>query len=113
MLPIEISGAELFKKIHHGEASFLVDIREGFELRDTGIIEGSVHIPLSQLDAESIEKTGAQKENHIIFICRSGNRSLVAKNIGDSLGYKNTQSLRGGIVEWKLAYRPVVGWSGE
>lgn len=76
----------------------IVDVRTTAELQDTGIIEGAIHIPLDQLEAnlDLLPATDAP----ILIYCRSGNRSNTAQNLLQAAGYSAVSDLDGGIRGW-------------
>lgn len=78
----------------------VVDVRTPEEFSGS---EG--HIPGAQLVTLGPELTRFLKEGNleerIVFVCRSGRRSLQAVQESMALGYQNTQSLKGGMLEWK------------
>jgi len=47
------------------------------------------------------------KEQEIIVHCRSGKRSMTACLILESLGFKNTKNLEGGMLAWQEQQGPV------
>lgn len=65
----------------------IIDVREPAEYT-TGHVDGAINLPPQKLiDGAEIKKF--PKETKIIVYCRSGNRSEVAKNILNSMGYSN------------------------
>lgn len=42
---------DLKKKLEGGEKFLLIDVREDYELKADGAIEGAIHIPVAELDA--------------------------------------------------------------
>ena len=41
------------------------------------------------------------KDEEVIVHCRSGQRSMVACMVLDTMGFRNTKNLAGGILAWK------------
>ena len=75
----------------------VIDVREGYELEETGTIKGAIHIPMNEVPNRLNEIT---KEREIYILCRSGVRSYnVAKYLND-LGYEAI-NLDGGIIDYK------------
>ena len=80
----------------------IIDVREPAEFA-TGHVNGAVNVPPSQLLAGSKLLKGVSKDTEIILYCRSGNRSNVAKNILNQLGFTNvTNGINKGHVEASL-----------
>ena len=75
----------------------LIDVREPDEFAE-GHIQGAELVPLGQ-----VEETMAQwnKQQPLIVMCRSGNRSAQAAQLLVDNGFKEIYNLEGGIVEWK------------
>ena len=48
-----------------------------------------------------IEEIEDLKEEEIIIHCRSGQRSMMACMFLDTLGFKNTKNLIGGVLAWQ------------
>ena len=74
----------------------LVDVRTPEEYAD-GFIEGSVNIPLQELESRLSE---IPNDMPVVVYCRSGNRSAQAADILISKGYSDVYDL-GGILQWE------------
>ncbi|EFM09500.1 Rhodanese domain protein [Paenibacillus curdlanolyticus YK9] len=85
--------AELIKQ---GKTLHIVDVREQDEW-DAGHIAGAKHIPLGQISSRHTELDPKQET---IIVCRSGNRSGLACEHLESLGYK-VVNMSGGMLNWK------------
>ena len=93
-----ISTAEIKKKLVHSNASIgIIDVRTKSEY-ESGHIENSLWIPLSQLDS-NIEKIKSKNYDEIYTICLSGGRSASAVKI---LNKHNIDAIniRGGMLSW-------------
>lgn len=75
---------------------FLLDVREPQEFA-AGRIEGSVHIPMSQLGARQEE---LPTDRTILAVCRSGNRSGMVTQALQRAGYE-AENLDGGVLAWR------------
>jgi rhodanese-related sulfurtransferase len=75
----------------------LLDVREGSEW-DEGHIKGAQHIPLGNLNTETIKDL--PKDMQIYIYCRSGRRAGDAEIKLKELGFNNVEKL-GGIIEWQ------------
>ena len=84
----------------------VVDIREAAE-RDTGVIPGARHAPLSALDSAEI---GAEAGRPVIFHCKSGGRTKAnAPALEQKAGANEVYLLAGGIDGWREAGLPIEG----
>ena len=83
----------------NGEKLQILDVREPSEHAEFNI--GGVLFPLGKLQTMDVEDIEDWKEKEVICYCRSGNRSGQACLILDTLGFKNTRNLVGGMLAWK------------
>ena len=77
----------------------IVDVRNKSEISDSGSIDNSIPIPLSQLH-NSLHKL--HTENPIIVYCASGYRSSIASSWLRHKGFSDVSELIGGFPAWKL-----------
>ena len=94
-----ISVEELKSLMDAGETINLIDCREPHEYADFNI--GGKLIPLGKIQTMQIDEIEDLKEEEVIIHCRSGQRSMVACMFLDTLGFKNTKNLVGGMLAWK------------
>jgi rhodanese-related sulfurtransferase len=83
-------------------AAQIVDVREPDEWA-AGHIPGAIHIPLGQL----MVRQQLDPQRPVITVCRSGNRSLVAADQLIASGFRDVQSLSGGMQAWTTGGQPV------
>ena len=83
----------------NGASPYLLDVRQPFELTAFGAIPGVVNIPLGDLRSRMNELPG-DKEQMIVVICQSGNRSQNAAKMLTDAGYSNVHNLDGGTMGW-------------
>jgi molybdopterin/thiamine biosynthesis adenylyltransferase/rhodanese-related sulfurtransferase len=82
------------------DGAVLVDVREQHEFEESHI-PGAVHVPRGHLESR-IESAAPDRDQRVILYCASGNRSaLAADTLQEMLGYRNAESLEGGITLWK------------
>jgi len=94
----EIDPADVRAGLDNGVV--LVDVRETEEF-DAGHIPGAKHVPRGYLESR-IENAVADREAHVVLYCASGNRSAYAAHtLREQLGYRNVESMTGGITLWK------------
>ncbi|MDQ6930120.1 MAG: molybdopterin-synthase adenylyltransferase MoeB [Candidatus Eremiobacteraeota bacterium] len=89
----EIEPAALDRSL---ESATLLDVREPHEAV-LGILEGAVHIPVSQLEARMHELDTA---NAYVVACRVGRRSLWAVQRLHDAGFRKIAHLRGGLLAY-------------
>jgi rhodanese-related sulfurtransferase len=94
-----ISVEELKARMDAGETIHLIDVREPHEYEEFNI--GGVLLPLGTIQSMQIDEIEDWKEEEVILHCRSGHRSMIACMFLETLGFKNTKNLVGGVVAWK------------
>ncbi|TKK65711.1 rhodanese-like domain-containing protein [Ilyomonas limi] len=94
-----ITTDELRKRMDAGEQPNLLDVREDYERADFNI--GGRHVPIGKLQSMQLDDIEDWKNDEIIIYCRSGNRSGIAANMLEMLGYKNVKNLVGGMLDWQ------------
>lgn len=95
MIP-EITVTELHSLLQSGAKLTLLDVRQPHEL-EVSRLEGILHIPMP-IVATRLGEIG--KEEDIVVICRSGNRSAQITQYLLSQGYGKVRNLVGGMNEW-------------
>lgn len=100
----EISVEEAYQDFKNGE--YILDVRQPEEF-EAGHIPGSILIPLDVLETRLSELPRNEK---IVVVCRSGNRSATGRDILINAGFETVTSMAGGMNEWvKNGYETVVG----
>jgi rhodanese-related sulfurtransferase len=94
-----ISAEELKTKLDNNEEVYLLDVREPHERAEFNI--GGAFLPLGKVQTMQIDEIEEWKDKEVICYCRSGNRSGQACLILDTLGFKNTKNLAGGMLGWQ------------
>jgi sulfur-carrier protein adenylyltransferase/sulfurtransferase len=98
-----ITAPQLAQALASSAASHrLIDVREPAEFV-AGHLPGAINIPLAQ-----IEHSGAMLPRHerVVFMCRSGARSLKACALARRAGIAEPLQLDGGLLAWKAAVEP-------
>ncbi len=80
----------------------VVDVREPAEFAH-GHLAGAINVPLATLPAYLEEAAPAMP---LVFVCRSGARSLRAGALARRAGIRSVRSLRGGLLAWREAIEP-------
>lgn len=97
---MEIIEAESLKKrLEAGEDINLIDVRQPDEHTDFNI--GGLLLPLGNILAMQIEDIDAWKDKEVICYCRSGQRSMQAAMMLESMGFTNVKNLAGGMMGWE------------
>ncbi|KAI0690693.1 Rhodanese-like domain-containing protein [Cytidiella melzeri] len=107
---IELSYEQIKPRTEQPTAdAYLIDVREPDEVLQ-GSIPSSVNLPLSVLANSLSLKPEAfklkfgwekpQRDQEIVFYCRSGVRSLTACDIAQRNGFTNTFSYKGSWLDW-------------
>ncbi len=91
-----ITWSELKSSLFGHRTPKVIDVREVHEYRE-GHIEGSILIPLGTLPQRAVE---LHKDEDLIVVCRSGNRSREACEILRGQGFRSVRSLTGGLSSW-------------
>jgi rhodanese-related sulfurtransferase len=94
-----ITVQELKNRLDAGENIHLVDVREPYENADFNI--GGTLLPLGDIRNMETDAIDEWKDDEIVLYCRSGNRSGIAAQILEQLGFKNPKNLTGGMVAWR------------
>lgn len=81
----------------------VVDVREDDEWRE-GHIDGATHIPLGSLAARVAE---LDRDQPVVMVCRSGNRSMVAAKTLTQAGFRDVANLEGGMISWGRSGHPL------
>ena len=97
-----ISVEELKARMDAGEKINLIDVREPQEYEEFNI--GGKLIPLGTIQTMQIDEIEDLKDEEVIIHCRSGHRSMIACLFLDTLGFKNTKNLAGGVLAWQQQF---------
>ncbi|HYZ83591.1 MAG TPA: rhodanese-like domain-containing protein, partial [Bryobacteraceae bacterium] len=106
-LPIEVSPAELKRRLDQGESIALVDVREPFE-HQLATIDKSELIPMNTIPARLSHLEGLADDRTLVVYCHHGMRSLNVVNWLRQQGLENCQSLAGGIDQWSREVDPTI-----
>jgi len=104
MSELEVTTAELKKRLDAGEQLLLVDVREPWEW-DVCRIEGAKLIPMRTIPANLQALDVAVP---VICYCHHGMRSLDVAAWLRKQGVESVQSLAGGIERWSVEIDPRV-----
>ncbi len=94
-----ITVEELKSRLDNGEKLHVIDVREPHEYEEYNI--GAKLIPLGQIQTMQVDEIENLKDEELIIHCRSGKRSAMACQILETMGFKNTKNLEGGMLDWQ------------
>ena len=95
-------SCESFAK--NSEKYFVIDVREGTEIAETGSIANAVNIPRGLIEMKLVptnEDKSLNANTEIVVYCGGGSRAALAGKTLTELGFNNVQNLEGGFRGWK------------
>ncbi len=115
----EIFPWDLAEKMDGDTPPLLLDVREPDEFNAMHI-EGSLNVPRGILESaidwgydDTIPKLAQARDQEVVVICRSGNRSALAAWVMQMMGYENVVSLKTGVRGWNDFDSPLVDSKGQ
>lgn len=99
----EISPAEAL--VWQARGALLIDVREDAE-RVAGTPANALGLSRSFLELR-IEQLAADRDRPLLMLCGSGQRSLLAAEALQRLGYRQVSSVAGGFNRWKAEGLPI------
>jgi rhodanese-related sulfurtransferase len=84
--------------------AFILDVRQPEEWNEFHVPDSTL-IPLGELAARADE---LPKDQEIVIVCRSGNRSAQGRDILLEAGFTEVTSMAGGLTEWRAAGYPTI-----
>ena len=102
----EVMPWDLEEELEQNAQLFLLDIREADEFAMMHI-KNSVHVPRGVLEGaccwnydDTVPALASARDQDVVVICRSGNRSVLAAQSMQQLGFTRVRSLKLGIKGW-------------
>lgn len=115
----EIMPWDLRDRLVSGAQPLLLDVREPGEFAQAHIA-GAVNAPRGVLEAscdwgydETIPAVASARQRPVVVICRSGNRSILAADVLQQLGYADVVSLKTGVRGWNDFEQPLIDGQGQ
>ncbi len=90
---------QLKARIDAGEQLNIIDVREPNEYQEFNI--GAKLVPLGKITSMQADELDDLKDEEVILHCRSGKRSATAGLFLESMGFKNTVNVEGGMLAWQ------------
>lgn len=91
----------------------ILDVREKEEF-DAAHIDGSLHVARGVLESaceygyeETVPELVQARARPIVLVCRSGNRSVLAADTLQRMGYRDVRSLKTGLRGWNDYEQPL------
>ncbi|WP_428086535.1 rhodanese-like domain-containing protein [Candidatus Thioglobus sp.] len=102
----EVFPWDLEEEIKSNPDLMLLDIRETNEFKMMHI-SPSLHVPRGVLEGacvwnydDTVPELAKARDQNIVIVCRSGNRSVLAAQTMQLMGFENVRSLKMGIKGW-------------
>lgn len=112
-LPVNrISAEEARKRIGMGEVIVLDARKDDEYVGELGHIEGSVLIPVQELE-QRLAEIEPHRDKEIITVCKSGKRSATAAGILIRAGFTKVSTIDGGMIRWNELRYPVTREPGR
>lgn len=101
----DLSADEFEKKLASDKNVQLVDVRTPTEFEE-GHLAGAVNMDWRSADF-SQQVAGLEKGQPVLLYCLSGGRSAAAAAKLQAMGFAEVYNLRGGILKWTAASKPI------
>ncbi len=115
----ELFPWDLREELDAGRDLLLIDIREPYEFAAMRIA-GSLNVPRGILEMacdwgyeETVPELAAARERDIVLVCRSGNRTVLAADVMQKMGFRAVRSLQTGLRGWNDYEQPLVDGDGR
>lgn len=115
----ELMPWDLVDRLEANPDLLIVDVREPYEfeamhIKDSMLIPRGILESAAEWDFEETEpELVSARDREVVVVCRSGNRSLLAANSLQVLGYTNVKSLQTGLRGWNDYEQPLVNSNGD
>jgi rhodanese-related sulfurtransferase len=96
---MQIIEASALKKRMESEKLNLIDVRQPEEHAEFNI--GGILLPLGNIMSMQIDEIEDLRHEEIICYCRSGQRSMQAAMMLETIGFTNVKNLAGGMMGWQ------------
>jgi len=110
----EVLPWDLLDRLTRSPALLLLDVREPAEFAQAHIA-GSINVPRGLLEAacdwgydDTVPELAGARGRPVVVVCRSGNRSVLAADLMQSMGFADVVSLKTGVRGWNDFEQPLV-----
>jgi len=115
----EIQPWDLNKQLMRDPPPLVLDVREPAEFA-LARIPASINVPRGVLEQacewdyeETVPELAGRRERSIVIVCRSGNRSILAADVMQQMGFSDVISLKTGLRGWNDFEQPLVDGEGR
>ena len=115
----EIQPWDLGQQLVRDPPVLVLDVREAAEFA-LARIPGSLNVPRGVLEQacewdydETVPELAGRRDRSIVVVCRSGNRSILAADVMQQLGFADVVSLKTGLRGWNDFEQPLVDGDGH
>ncbi len=115
----EIQPWDLSKRLAGEQPPLVLDVREPTEFA-LARIPGSINVPRGVLEQacewdyeETVSELASRGARPIVVVCRSGNRSILAADVMQLMGFADVVSLKTGVRGWNDFDQPLVDADGR
>jgi rhodanese-related sulfurtransferase len=115
----EIMPWDLRDRLARPPAPLVLDVREPAEFALVHI-PGSINVPRGLLELacewdydETVSALAGGRQSEIVVVCRSGNRSVLAADVMQAMGFTKVVSLKTGVRGWNDFEQPLVDAAGQ
>jgi rhodanese-related sulfurtransferase len=115
----EIMPWDLRDRLSQADAPRVVDVREPAEFA-AAHIPGSISVPRGLLEGacdwgydDTVPELAGSPQQAVVVVCRSGNRSLLAADVMQQMGFADVVSLKTGVRGWNDFEQPLVDGQGQ
>ena len=115
----EIQPWDLSRQLVRDQPPLVLDVREPAEFALVQI-PGSINVPRGVLEQacewgyeETVPALAGHHERPVVVVCRSGNRSVLAVDVMQRMGFADVVSLKTGVRGWNDVDQPLVDGEGR
>lgn len=115
----EIMPWDLRDELVSSAVPLLLDVREPAEFASLHIA-GSINVPRGTLEQacewdfdDTVPDLAGGRQREIVVVCRSGNRSVLAADVMQLMGFARVRSLRTGVRGWNDFEQPLIDGEGR
>lgn len=115
----EIMPWNLCERLAQAALPLVVDVREPAEFA-LAHIQGAINVPRGVLEPacdwgfdETLPTLALGRDRMVVVVCRSGNRSLLAADVMQQMGFADVVSLKTGVRGWNDYEQALVDGDGH
>ena len=101
-----ISVNDVYRLNQNGKAAALLDVRSPGEFSEVHAAIAK-NIPLTEIQPDTLQRSGFHSDQPVYVICRSGARSRQACELLSASGFEQVFNVEGGTCAWEAQGLPV------